>query len=51
MLEWCMSHPWMTSFLVFISLVVIEGVVFNICKTIAFYVERKYGKGGGNDNK
>lgn len=50
MIEWCLAHPWMTLFLAFILLIVIEGAIVNICRTIAFYIERKYSKNGENNN-
>ena len=32
MVEWCMAHPWMTFWIVFVALFVIEGTVTNNCR-------------------
>lgn len=34
MSEWCMAHPFLTTFLVFLTLAVISNVVANICKAV-----------------
>ena len=32
MAEWCMTHPWMTFFLIYTSLQVIDNIIGNIVR-------------------
>lgn len=34
MLQWALTHPWMTFFLLLFLMAVVEGIVVNILKTI-----------------
>ena len=42
MREWCMAHPWMTLFLVFIALVVVNNVLVNVCGLIDDICDKRY---------
>ena len=32
MLEWCLSHPWLTFWITFMALVVIDNIFANLCR-------------------
>ena len=38
MLEWAMAHPWMTLLIALLTLLVLEGAIANLCKTIIYIV-------------
>lgn len=50
MLEWCMTHPWLTFFLGFGLLLVIEDMIQGVCKIIISCIEKKHNKKESNNN-
>lgn len=51
MLTWAIEHPWMTFWLVFFSLFVIDSMFTNICRLANNYLRVKYCKEIGEEEK
>lgn len=44
MMEWVLAHPWLTFWLGFFGLVIIDSIIANICNTIIhIYNSKKKG--------
>ena len=43
MMEWMIAHPWLTFWLGFFGLLIIESIVANICRTIIYIHNSKEG--------
>lgn len=42
MSEWCMTHPWMTFWIIIVGLGVINSVVDNLCNVVRAKAYRKF---------
>lgn len=41
MLEWCMAHPWMTFWLVFLIIISVSNAIYNIAVLVMSWIKRK----------
>lgn len=53
MVEWCMAHPWMTFFLIYWALKVLDNIAINILKMLQnkhiLNIEKERGADGGSE--
>ena len=42
MREWCLAHPWMTLFLAFFALAVVDNIFVNVCRIIDDICDKRY---------